>query len=139
MSSLLQKIAQDLRLTLLPVYPNLLDRLLQLAARSISADALTVLLSTLSALFKYLLLPSTDSTLLEQTWTAFRKILPKILPEIQRALAEVWGSVLRRLKATLRSEAVVLIAGDLEGIDDAAAWCFVSACKVSCFGFPILP
>ncbi|KAF5389929.1 hypothetical protein D9757_003643 [Collybiopsis confluens] len=127
--SLLQKIAQDLRLTLLPVYPDLVDRLLQLAARSISTDALTVLLSTLSSLFKYLLIPSIDSTPLEQTWIAFRKTLPKCVPEIQRALAEVWGSVLRKLKTSLRPKAVVLVAANIENIDAAAAWCFISACK----------
>ncbi|KAJ3935001.1 MAG: armadillo-type protein [Lentinula lateritia] len=126
---LLQKIAQDLRLTLAPVYPELLERLLQLSARSISSEVLTVLLSTLSALFKYLLVPSTDSTLLEQTWSAFRATLPKCLPEIQRALAEVWGSVLRRLKVALRPKAMVLLAENLEDIGDAAAWCLVSACK----------
>ncbi|KIK59621.1 hypothetical protein GYMLUDRAFT_673813 [Collybiopsis luxurians FD-317 M1] len=128
---LLQKLAQDLRLTLAPVYPELLDRLLQLAAKSISTDALTVLLSTLSSLFKYLLLPSTESAPLEQTWTSFRKTLPRCLPEIQRALAEVWGSVLRKLKTALRPTAVVLITEDLESIDDPAAWCFVSACKTA--------
>ncbi|KAF9060675.1 armadillo-type protein [Rhodocollybia butyracea] len=126
---LLQKIAQDLRATLAPIYPKLLDRLFQLAVRSISAEALSVLLSTLSAVFKFLLVPSTDPTLLEQTWIVVRKILPGCLPEIQRALAEVWGSVLRKLKAALRPRAVVLIVEGLEGIDDAAAWCFVSACK----------
>ncbi|KAJ3744880.1 armadillo-type protein [Lentinula detonsa] len=126
---LLQKITQDLRVTLAPMYPQLLDRLLQLSARSISSEVLTILLSTLSALFKYLLVPSTDSALLEQTWPVFLLTLPKCLPEIQRALAEVWGSVLRRLKPGLRSKAMVLLAQDLKGIDDAAAWCLVSACK----------
>ncbi|KAJ4487801.1 armadillo-type protein [Lentinula aciculospora] len=126
---LLQKIAQDLRLTLAPVYSQLLDRLLQLSVRSIPSQVLTVLLSTLSSLFKYLLVPSTDSTLLEQTWTAFRTTLPKCVPEIQRALAEVWGSVLRRLNTVFRSKVVVLLAEDLENIADAAAWCLVSACK----------
>ncbi|KAJ3803991.1 hypothetical protein F5876DRAFT_83977, partial [Lentinula aff. lateritia] len=53
----------DLRLTLAPVFSELLERLLQPSARSISSEVLTVLLSTLSALLKYLLVPSTDSTL----------------------------------------------------------------------------
>ncbi|KAJ3843214.1 hypothetical protein F5878DRAFT_721627 [Lentinula raphanica] len=126
---LLQKIAQDLRLTLAPAYTQLLDRLLQLSTGSVSSEVLTTLLTTLSALFKYLLVPSTDSVLLEQTWPVFRLTLPKCLPEIQRALAEVWGTVLRRLKAALRVKALVLLSEDLTGIDDAAAWCLASACK----------
>ncbi|KAF5369330.1 hypothetical protein D9758_002676 [Tetrapyrgos nigripes] len=126
---LLQKLAQDLRSTLNPVYPALLDHLLQLAPRSISAKALTALLSTLSSLFKYLLIPTADVKLLEQSWDALRRTIPKCLPEVQRMLAEVWGSVLRKLKASMREEAVLLIARDLEKIEDAGAWCFVSACK----------
>ncbi|EEB91024.1 hypothetical protein MPER_10690, partial [Moniliophthora perniciosa FA553] len=39
---------------------------------------------------------------------------------------EVWGNVLRKLKAALKERAVVIIAEDLDGIEDAAAWCFVS-------------
>ncbi|KAK7469217.1 U3 snoRNP protein [Stygiomarasmius scandens] len=126
---LLQKLAQDLRTILSPVYPELLDRLLQLTSRSLSTESLTTLLSTLSALFKYLLIPTSDTKILEQTWLSIRESIPKCLPEVQRAVAEVWGSVLRRMKASMRGEAVIFIARDLERIEDAAAWCFVSACK----------
>ncbi|KAL0573671.1 U3 snoRNP protein [Marasmius crinis-equi] len=126
---LIQKIAQDLRSTIAPVYPKLLERLLKLPTRTIEPEALKTFLSTLSSLFKYLVTPSTTPELLETTWSALRHTLPKCLPEIQRAIAEVWGSVLRKLKANLREKAVVLIAEDLDGIDDAAAWSFVYACK----------
>lgn len=104
--------AHDLRTTLSPVYPDLLDRLLKLLPRSISAPALTALLETFSALFKFLLVPSVQTELLEKTWSAIRGILPNCLPEIQRAMAEVWGAVLRRFKTTVREKAVVLTADD---------------------------
>lgn len=132
-SSLIQKLAQDLRSTITPVYPTLLDRLIQLPTRSIAPEALKVFISTLSSLFKYIVIPATGPELLEKTWAALRHTLPKCLPEVQRAIAEVWGSLLRKLKANQRERAVVLVAEDLSAINDAAAWIFVSACKVSFF------
>ncbi|KAG5642515.1 hypothetical protein DXG03_002616 [Asterophora parasitica] len=123
---LLQKMAHDLRTTLLPVYPNLLKRLLMLLPRSISAPALTALLETFSALFKLLLVPSDH---LEKTWSALRATLSNCIPEIQRAMAEVWGALLRRLKPAARERAVILLAEDAEGIEDASAWVVVFACK----------
>jgi hypothetical protein len=127
---LLQKLAHDLRTTLAPIYTNILDRLLKLLPRSINAVALTALLETFSALFKFLLVPSIHLQLLEETWDSVRLILPKCLPEIQRAMAEVWGSVLRRLKTAPRARAVNLLAKNLEGVEDASAWAIVYACKV---------
>ncbi|KAL0565511.1 U3 snoRNP protein [Marasmius crinis-equi] len=91
--------------------------------------ALNTFLSTLSSRFKYLVTPSTTPELLETIWPALRHTLPKYLPEIQRTITEVWGSVLRKLKENLKERAVVLIAEDLDGVDDAAAWSFVYACK----------
>ncbi|KAJ3868344.1 armadillo-type protein [Lentinula novae-zelandiae] len=55
--------------------------------------------------------------------------LAPALKRFKRALAEVWGSVLRRLKVALRPKAIVLLAENLEDIGDAAAWCLVFACK----------
>ncbi|KAF8058583.1 hypothetical protein FPV67DRAFT_1428362 [Lyophyllum atratum] len=126
---LLQKMAHDLRTTLSPAYPSLLKRLLALLPRSISAPALTALLETFSALFKFLLVPLTQTDLLEHTWGALRSTLPSCLPEIQRAMAEVWGSVLRRMKAGAREKTVALLAEGAEGIEDASAWVIVFACK----------
>lgn len=120
----------DLRTTLSPVYSNILDHLLKLLPRAITAAALTALLETFSTLFKFLLVPAIQITLLEQTWTAMRSILPKCLPEIQRAMAEVWGSVLRRLKTNVREKAVTLLAENAEGVEDTSAWVIVFACKV---------
>ncbi|KAJ8454750.1 hypothetical protein ONZ51_g12850 [Trametes cubensis] len=127
---LFQKLAHDLRTTLAPEYPRVLKRLLQLLPRSLAAEALTALLATFSALFKYVLVPSIDSELLQQAWGAFRDVLPQCHPEVQRATAEVWGATLRRLKVSLREDAVrILASSSNEGLGDACAWIFVTACK----------
>ncbi|KAJ6494813.1 hypothetical protein C8R47DRAFT_384388 [Mycena vitilis] len=137
---LLQKITHDLRMTLSPVYLDpILPRLLALLLRSktISAPALTALLATFAALFKFLLIPASSSTelgLLDKTWTCIRDVLPRCLPEVQRAMAEVWGGVLRRLKPEAKERAVLLLAESATGesesaVQDAAAWCLVYACK----------
>ncbi|KAI0045527.1 hypothetical protein FA95DRAFT_1561038 [Auriscalpium vulgare] len=126
---LMQKLAHDLRSSLLPSYDTLLSRLLQLLPRAISAAALTALLATFSALFKYLLIPSAEAELFTQTWGAVRGTLPKCNSEVQRAMAEVWGSVLRRAKTAMRGHATECMAADLEGVEDACAWVVVFACK----------
>ncbi|CCM06042.1 uncharacterized protein FIBRA_08288 [Fibroporia radiculosa] len=127
---LFQKLAHDLRTTLAPKYPEVLMRLVHLLPRSLSAPALTALLATFSALFKYVLIPAVDSELLAQAWSVFRGVLPQCNPEVQRATADIWGTMLRRLKAPARRECVVLIANSVDGpLADACAWMFVSACK----------
>lgn len=56
---------------------------------------------------------------------------------MQRALGEVWGvGVMRRLKVAGREQVVGVMLGDGNTdqggeIQDACAWMFVSACKVS--------
>ncbi|OBZ65821.1 U3 small nucleolar RNA-associated protein 20 [Grifola frondosa] len=128
--SLFQKLAHDLRTTLAPKYPEILKRLLNLLPRSLSAPALTALLATSTALFKYVLIPSVDSELLQQAWSAFHDVLPKCHPEVQRATAEVWGVTFRRLKTSSREESVRMVAMSAVGSTaDACAWIFVSACK----------
>jgi hypothetical protein len=52
-------------------------------------------------------------------------------------LAEVWGSVLRQLKGEVREEAVVFIVENLDDINEAAAWMFISAAKV-CLHTPLI-
>ncbi|KAF8181826.1 armadillo-type protein [Pholiota molesta] len=126
---LLQKMAHDLRTTLSPIYTSLLDHLLALLPRTISAAALTALLETLASLFRYLLIPAINNTLLEETWTRLCHILPKCLAEIQRAVAEVWGGVLRRMKTGPREKAVQLLAQNAASIEDASAWVIVYASK----------
>lgn len=135
--SLLQKMAHDLRTTIAPVYDDIVSRLLKLLQRSISPEALTVLLETFNTLFRFLLVPSIHLDLLESTWTSIKSTLPKCLPEIQRAMAEVWGSVLRKLKTAAKEKAVHLLAAGAgagagatnDDVDDASAWVLVYACK----------
>ncbi|KAJ7066948.1 armadillo-type protein [Mycena amicta] len=137
---LLQKLTHDLRTTLTPAYLDpILPRLLRLLQRSktISADALTALLATFAAVFKFLLVPVSsgdDTSLLETTWAHIRDTLPRCLPDVQRALAEVWGGVLRRLKSGAKERALTILCESTmdEGksdVQDAAAWCVVYACK----------
>lgn len=133
--SLLQKLAHDLRTTLSPVYADILAKLLDFLPRSIATPALTALLATLSGLFRYLLVPSIHLDLLQQTWTSFHAILPSCSSEVQRAAAEVWASVLRRLKTSAREKAVLLMANNLDGVETASAWMLVFACKVGIHHF----
>ncbi|PPQ91255.1 hypothetical protein CVT25_006372 [Psilocybe cyanescens] len=126
---LLQKMAHDLRTTLSPIYTSLLETLLSLLPRTISAPALTSLLETLSSVFRYLLIPTIDTNLIEETWSALCAVLPKCHGEIQRAVAEVWGGVLRRMKSGAREKAVELLAENTAAIEDASAWAVVYACK----------
>lgn len=120
----------DLRTTLSPIYADLLKKLLSLLPRSISPLVLTCLLETLSSLFRYLLIPSLDFALLDQTWDAICQVVPKCLNEVQSALAEVWGSCLRRMKKEAREKSVVLLAERTGDIENTSAWALVFACKV---------
>jgi U3 small nucleolar RNA-associated protein 20 len=128
--SVLQKLAHDIRTTLSPSYKDIILRLVALLPQRISADAITALLASFSALFKHILIPSGQLQLAEQTWACFREILPKCNPEVQRATAEVWGTTLRKFKSTDRTPLVNLLITDLTGIEDMSAWTFVFACKV---------
>jgi len=126
----MQKFTHDLRSIILPSYDDLLDHLLRLLRQSISAVALTALLGTFSSLFKHLLIPATGTDLLRRTWNSVRIVFPECNSEVQRAVAEVWGSVLRRLKASRREVAVEIMAEDLAGVEDACTWAYIFACKV---------
>jgi U3 small nucleolar RNA-associated protein 20 len=126
----MQKLAHDLRSIILPSYDDLLNRLLRLLLRSISAAALTALLSTFTLVFKHLLVPATEPNLLERTWKYVRIALPECSSEVQRAMAEVWGSLLRRLRTSRREVVVEVMAEDLAGVEDACTWAYIFACKV---------
>lgn len=126
---LFQKLAHDLRTTLSPLYASLLHTLLTFLPRPLPSPVLTSLLATLSSLFRYLLIPSIHLDLLHQTWSSFRAALPKCNYQVQRAAAEVWASVLRRLKMKARGSALALMATELKGVEDASAWMLVFACK----------
>ena len=75
-------------------------------------------------------MPSIHLDLLQQTWSSLHAVLPSCSPEVQRAAAEVWASVLRRLKTSAREKAVLLMANNLDGVESASAWMLVFACKV---------
>ena len=126
----MQKFVHDLRSVILPSYNDLLDRLLRLLSVSISAAALTTLLATFTSLFKHLLVPATESDALKRTWKSLRAILPACASEVQRAMAEVWGSLLRRLRAPQREAVVELMAEEMTGVEDACAWAYIYSCKV---------
>jgi len=126
----MQKLVHDLRSVILPSYNDLLDCLLRLLPKPIPPSALTTLLVTFGSLFKYLLVPATETDVLQRTWKRVRVVLPECNSEVQRAMAEVWGSLLRRLKASRREEAVEVMAEDLSGVEDACAWAYIFACKV---------
>ncbi|CAA7260357.1 unnamed protein product [Cyclocybe aegerita] len=126
---LLQMLAHDLRTTLSPIYTELLQSLLSLLPRSISPPALTTLLETLASIFRYLLVPDINTALLEETWKLMSSTLPKCQDEIQRAVAEVWGAVLRRMKTNTRERAVLLLAEHTREVPNASAWVVVYACR----------
>ncbi|KAF8589508.1 hypothetical protein K439DRAFT_362878 [Ramaria rubella] len=127
---LLQKLVHDLRGSLRPCYMHLLEALLIPLPCAHSAETFTVLLATLSVFFKHLLGSSVQ--ILEETWSTLMLILPKCDLEVQRAVAEVWATVLRRCKGDMRKTAVTLILRDLESIGNCGAWMFVYSFKVRC-------
>lgn len=77
-------------------------------------------------------MPSIHLDLLQQTWSSFHAVLPTCGSEVQRAAAEVWASVLRRLKTSAREKAVLLMANNLDGVETATAWMLMFAWKVRC-------
>ena len=103
----------------------MLDNLLALLLRSLSSATLTALLESLSVLFKYILIPSDT---IQDAWSRFCDVLQKCNPEVQRAVAELWGNTLRRMKLSSREACVVKIVS--EGSQDVGAWVLVTACKV---------
>lgn len=126
----MQKLTDDLRTTLCPSYDIIISALLRLLPRTLPPTTLTIVLATISSVFKHLLLPTLTQELLEATWAAIADVLPKCQSEIQRAVGEAWGGVVRRFKTELRPLIVSLMVDTLEGREDAIAWVFVSACKV---------
>ena len=127
----MQKLVHDLRSMLNPTYHEILKISFEILNRPLAAPTLKVLLSMLSALFKYLLVPSTNLSLLEASWEGLFGVLPKCNGEVQRATAEVWGSTLRRLKSPARERAVILMMQSMTGIEETCAWILISSCKVN--------
>ncbi|EKM53531.1 uncharacterized protein PHACADRAFT_99272, partial [Phanerochaete carnosa HHB-10118-sp] len=71
--------------------------------------------------------PPPVSNAIEETWAAFAQVLPKCDPEVQRVVAELWGTTIRRLKAAVREQCVLSIVSAAS--PDVSSWVFVSACK----------
>ena len=133
---MMTNLAHDLRTTLLPQYPTILTSVTSLLKRTLVSDTLTALLATLSSLFRYIVIPA--SQLLRPTWVTLRKCLIDSTTtqkgvageELRRMLAEVWGVLLRRLKASQREEAVTLLMDGLEDCEEGVAWVLIYAIKV---------
>lgn len=149
---MLQNLAHDLRTSLLSSYPSILSAVLNIlpannsrlpavgpsTPRKLSPSTLTALIMTLSALFRYILLPSPQ--LLKPSWITLRQAMLGIVKkrgsgvsgeEMERMLAEVWGVLLRRIrKAEMREEAVALLVEGLEGCEEGVAWIFIYALQV---------
>ena len=107
------------------MYASIQERLLKLLPRSLAAETLKIVLDTFSIAFKYVAIPSEA---IGETWTAFAEVLPKCDPEVQRAVAELWGATIRRLKAQAREKCVLAIVSSAS--PDVSSWVFVTACKV---------
>lgn len=123
----------DLRSTVTPIYPVLLKQLVPLLLQKLDPAALTELLATLVALFKYVLIPTLPSSLLAITWDELQHPLEKCDDEGRRMLGEVWGSALRRMKPDQREACITLMSGSLNSnpsLRDGIAWVIVAACQV---------
>ena len=107
-----------------------MSALIPLLRRVIPSEALTSLLATFSALFKYIMIPSDDFDVIQRVWASFREALPKCGPEVRQATAEVWGVLIRKLKLPTRTKLVTLLVSDLNGTEDFIPWVVVDACKV---------
>ncbi|KAH8831231.1 armadillo-type protein [Flagelloscypha sp. PMI_526] len=120
----------DLRTTLQTFYDRLLTTTLDALQPKTSPDTIIALLTALSVLFKHLLIPQHDIQVTSRTWDKICGVLPKLHLEVRRAIAEVWAAVLRRIKPTSRSEAVIdVVRKCRDGLGDVSAWTLVFCCK----------
>ncbi|KAG8917737.1 U3 snoRNP protein, partial [Tulasnella sp. 417] len=156
---MLQNLAHDLRTTLLPSYPALLTAVLDIlpstnvqpttadpssstqppkSARPLpTPNTIKTLLTTLSALFRYILLPNAKQ-LLRPSWLLVKQTMLAVVrrkgagmsgEEIERTLAEVWGgSVMRKLKGReVQQEAVDFLVEACVEQAEGVTWIWVSA------------
>ncbi|KAL5483039.1 UTP20_9 [Sanghuangporus weigelae] len=129
---LLQKLVEDIRTTLYPAYESIINCLLDLLMRRRSPEVLTVLLGSLTSVFKHVMIPSvseSNTDVLSTTWTYLSTTLVKCNSEVQRAVAEVWSSVLRRLRKADRQQCVGLMMSSARRLNDFVAWSFVFSAK----------
>ncbi|KAG9022296.1 U3 snoRNP protein, partial [Tulasnella sp. UAMH 9824] len=156
---MLQNLAHDLRTTLLPSYPALLAAVLDIlpstniqptttdpssstqppkSARPLpTPNTIKTLLTTLSSLFRYILLPNAKQ-LLRPSWLLVKQTMLSVVrrkgagmsgEEIERTLAEVWGGfVMRKLKGKeVQQEAVDLLVDACVEQHEGVTWIWVSA------------
>jgi U3 small nucleolar RNA-associated protein 20 len=121
----MQKLLYDLRTTLTPKYEAIWDTLLAQATRSLPPAAFEVYVQTLSLFLKHLLLPSPEHCNL--TWNKLSATIRKCRPDVRHKLAEVWGTIFRRLKTENRREITSLMLESLSTIQDAMAWIYITA------------
>ena len=132
--SLLQKLVEDLRLSLVPAYDEITSCLFAFLPRRLSAEAFNALLPALISVFRLLLIPSLKdaaSDALGDTWIRLTSTSLRCNPEIKRAVSEVWASVIRRMKESERRKCIEMMASNSEGNEDVVAWSLVFASKVS--------
>lgn len=143
---MLPSLLVDLRTSLAPNFETLFGALAkQLTRTQLSPRALTASLAGLSALLRTLV-PSaadldTDIAAHERVAFAYTNLLiqlrpTSVPPEIHTAVAELWGTVLRRTKGAMRESTVkvtiepLLSDGSASIEDTVAAYAAVAACKV---------
>ncbi|CAE6436707.1 unnamed protein product [Rhizoctonia solani] len=118
----------DLRQTLLPVAPRILESLLGFLPRKLPPESLELLLTALTTYLKYLVI--TNPSLLESTWSAFlRAASESTQPPHVRMLAEVWGHLLRKLKKPEKESAAQLLVTSSADAPDFVTWCVVEATR----------
>lgn len=120
------------------MYTTLLKQLISLLLQKLDPAALTELLATLVAFFKYVLLPTLPSTLLAFTWDELQHPLEKCDDEARRMLGEVWGAALRRMKLDQREACIAFMSDSLKtnpSLRDGTAWAIVASCQVRAIAF----
>ncbi|KIM31383.1 hypothetical protein M408DRAFT_7156 [Serendipita vermifera MAFF 305830] len=108
----------------MPKYQAIWNALLSQASRSLPPTTLETYIQTLSLFLKTLLLPEPSN--IAFTWDQLAITIKKCRPDVQRILAEVWSTVLRRFKADTRAEATFMLVEALDSIPDAIAWVYIS-------------
>ncbi|KAL5531823.1 UTP20 [Sanghuangporus sanghuang] len=130
---LFQKLVEDIRTTLYPAYESIISCLFDLLMRRRSPEVLTALLASLTSVFKYVMIPSVpesnNTDVLSTTWTYLSTTLVKCNSEVQRAVAEVWSSVLRRLRKGDQQQCVGLMMVSARELNDFVTWSFVFTAK----------
>ena len=115
--------------------------LLEFLPRRTTPEVLSAILASLLSIFKHVMVPSvpntSESNISATTWTLLSSTLVKCNSEIRRAVAEVWSSVLRRLKRNDRQRCIELMMSSARTLNDFIAWSLVFAAKVR-WSSPIL-